>query len=132
MSKVAFFICMHVLIDIPVGANDEIGTPDQVLRTLQHSLAAVKQHLGQAGQRILNEGAQGVLQPEPHQRHQPEQLGKLVHHPRGLVNVVRAQTVQVGTDAVAQRNHPRLREKQANLEKEEENQCVTVLVCYVY
>lgn len=102
-----------------VGASNEVVPPDQVLRTRQHTVAGVQQQLSHADQRILHEEAQGVLQVEPHKGHQSVQLGNLVHLPARLAHVVRANTPQVGTDAVAQCHHPCLPKKQAYLEKKE-------------
>lgn len=85
-----------------VGASDEVVSPDQILRTHQHIAAGVRQQLSQAGQRILHKEAQGVLQVELHKSHQSVQLRNLVHLPARLIHVVRAETSQVETDAVAQ------------------------------
>lgn len=51
-------------------------------------MAGIQQQLGQAGQRILHEEAQGVLQVEAHCSHQSVQLGKLVRLPVRLIDVV--------------------------------------------
>ncbi len=113
-----------------VGASDKIVPPDQVLRTCQHTVAGVQKQLSQAEQRILHKEAKGVLQVEAHHRHQPVQLGNFVHLPARLVHVVRslANTPQVGTDAVAQLEHPCLPKKQAYLEKEERIWCFFIHV----
>ena len=116
-----------------VGAIDEVVPPDQVLRTSQHTVTGVQQQISQADQRVLHKEAQGVLQFVAHHSHQPVHLGYFVHLPGSLINVVQASHVgsYVGTDDVAQNDHPRLPKKQAYLEKNEVIHCLIndKLVC---
>lgn len=84
-------------------------------------MTGIQQQLSQSDQRVLHKEAQGVLQFVSHHSHQPVHLGYLVHLPGSFIDIVQASHMgsYVGTDDVAQREHPRLPKKQAYLEKDE-------------
>lgn len=100
-----------------IAAFDEVTAPDHVLRAVQHALAAVEQELGEAGQRVLHQEAQRVLQAVTHLRHEAAHLGHAVYLPARLLQAepAGAHIPQAGPDAVAQDGHPRVMQEQLDL-----------------